>query len=120
MHGKGNSEPTVVPQPEPVECVDAEVPGVVGPHRGGRQRRQPACLGIVEVLVAEMEVVHSAFSATQIPEPHNMKEAMDSERAEQWKEAARTEYDSLQEHKTWTLCDLPPDRKPWGVSGFSR
>ena len=39
---------------------------------------------------------------------------MDSERAEQWKEVARAEYHSLQEHKTWTLCDLPPDRKPVG------
>ena len=29
-----------------------------------------------------------------------MKEAMDSDKAEQWKEAARTEYDSLQEHET--------------------
>ena len=61
-----------------------------------------------------MEVVHSAFSATQIAEPRSMKEAMDSDRAEQWKEAAHAEYDSLQEHNTLTLCDLPPDRKPRG------
>ena len=91
-----------------------EVPSVVGPRRGDRQRRQPARLGINEVLVAEMEEVHSAFSATQIPEPHNMKEAMDSDKAEEWKEAACAEYDSLQEHETWTLCDLPPNRKPVG------
>ena len=109
MHGKGNSEPTVEPQPELVERAEAEVPGVVGPRRGDRQRRQPARLGINEVLVAEMEVVHSAFSATQIPEPRTMKEAMDSDKAEQWKEAVRAEYDSLQEHETWTLCDLPPN-----------
>ena len=103
MHDKGNSELTVEPQLEPVERAEAEVPGVVGPH-----------LGINEVLVAEMEVVHSAFSATHIPEPRTMKEAMDSDKAEQWKEAARAEYDSLQEHETWALCDLPPNRKPVG------
>ena len=112
MHGKGNSEPTV--EPQLVERAEAEVPGVVGPRRGDRQRRQPAPLGIKEVLVAEMEVVHSAFSATQIPEPHTMKEAMDSGKAEQWKEVACAEYDSLQEHETWTLWDLPPNRKPVG------
>ena len=87
VHGKGNSELIVEPQPEPVEQAEAEVPGVVGPCRGDRQCRQPACLGINEVLVAEMEVVHSAFSETQIPEPRTMKEAMDSNKAEQWKEA---------------------------------
>ena len=43
-----------------------------------------------------------------------MKEAMDSDKAEQWKEAAHAEYDSLQEYETWTLCDLPPNRKPVG------
>ena len=37
-HGKGNSEPKVVPQPELVERADAEVPGVAGPRRGSRQR----------------------------------------------------------------------------------
>ena len=114
VHGKGNSEPTVESQPEPVERVEAEIPGVVGPRRGDRQHRQLAHLGINEVLVAEMEVVHSAFSATQIPEPRTMKEAMNSDKAEQWKEAACAEYDSLQEHNTWTLCDLPPNRKPVG------
>ena len=99
-----------MPQPEPVERAEAEVPGVVGPRRGDYQRRQLARLGINEVLVAEMEVVHSAFSATQIPEPCTIKEAMDSDKAEQRKEAARAEYDSLQEHETWTLCNLPSNR----------
>ena len=46
--------------------LEAEVPGVDGPRRGDHQRRQPARLGINEVLVAEMEVVHSAFSAVKV------------------------------------------------------
>ena len=54
VHGKGNSEPTVDPQPEPVERAETEAPGVVGPCRGDRQRRLPARLGINEMLVAEM------------------------------------------------------------------
>ena len=40
------------------ECPLYYLPGVVGPRRGDRQRRQPAHLGINEVLGAEMEVVH--------------------------------------------------------------
>ena len=38
VHGKGNIEPTVEPQPELVELAESEVPDVVGPRRGGRQR----------------------------------------------------------------------------------
>ena len=71
VHDRSRS-PTVVPQPEPVERAEAVVPGVDGPRRGVRERRQLARLGIDDVMVAEMEIVHSAFCATQIPEPRNM------------------------------------------------
>ena len=120
VHGKGNSESTVEPQPDPVERVEVEVPGVVGPRRGGRQRRQPARLGIDEVMVAEMEVVHSAFSATQIAEPRSMKEAMDSDRAEQWKEAAHPSMTHSKNIIPGLCVTCPQTRSPWGVSGFSR
>ena len=79
------------------------------PH-AQRPRVQPKCYGIDEIYLAEMPVVHSAFSAVSVPEPTSMKEAMTSEHRTQWKCAVQEEYDSLLEHETWRLCDLPSVR----------
>ena len=83
--------------------------------------------GIDEVYLSEMNFVHSAFSAEVVPEPITMKEALSSPESERWREAAQAEFDSLKEHDTWHLCELPPGRKligskwvfkvKYGVSG---
>ena len=64
--------------------------------------------GIDEVYLSEMNFVHSAFSAEVVPEPTTMKEALSSPESERWREAAQAEFDSLKEHDTLDLCELPP------------
>ena len=39
-----------------------------------------------------------------------MTEALNSPESEQWKAAAEDEIKSLNDHETWTLEQLPPDR----------
>ena len=84
------------------------------PPRAQRLQVQPKRYVIDEIYIAEMPVVHSTFSAVSVPEPTSMKEAMTSEHRTQWKCAAQEEYDSLPEHETWRLCDLPSGRKTVG------
>ena len=67
--------------------------------------------GIDEVYLSEMNFVHSAFSAEVVPEPITMIEALSSPESERWREATQAEFDSLKEHDTWDLCELPPGRK---------
>ena len=89
------------------------IPEVVRP-RTTRQRVSPKRYGIDEVYLSELNFVHSAFSAEVRTEPTTMKEALTSADKEKWKAAAQAEFDSLQEHETWELCDLPPGRKAVG------
>ena len=43
-----------------------------------------------------------------------MTEALNSPEREQWKAAAEDEIKSLNDHETWTLAQLPPDRRVVG------
>ena len=47
-------------------------------------------------------------------EPQTYKEAMDSSEAPYWKEAIKSEIDSIVQNNTWKLVDLPPGQKPIG------
>lgn len=49
-----------------------------------------------------------------VAEPDTWSEAMSGEYQKQWEQAAQAEYDSLMENNTWTLCELPKDRKAIG------
>ena len=51
---------------------------------------------------------HNALSI----EPTHYQEALKSKEKEQWMDAMQTEYNSLIENNTWTICELPKDRKP--------
>lgn len=44
-------------------------------------------------------------------EPKTMEEALSSKNAERWRNAMKEELQSLMENRTWTLVELPPDRK---------
>lgn len=39
------------------------------------------------------------------------QEALSSSHADQWKKAMQEEYDSLLQNKTWSLVDLPSDKR---------
>jgi hypothetical protein len=45
-------------------------------------------------------------------EPQTYKEAMSSTKSPLWKEAIRSEIDSILQNHTWELVDLPPRTKP--------
>ncbi|EPZ35576.1 Integrase, catalytic core domain-containing protein [Rozella allomycis CSF55] len=46
--------------------------------------------------------------------PRNVKEALSGAEANEWKQAMETEYKSLEENKTWKLCELPASRTAVG------
>ncbi|MEN7973604.1 MAG: reverse transcriptase domain-containing protein, partial [Verrucomicrobiota bacterium] len=45
------------------------------------------------------------------PEPQTMAQALASQEADKWRQAAQQEFDSLMEHRTWHLVHRPPGRK---------
>ena len=47
-------------------------------------------------------------------EPHSYKEAVNSLEGSLWKEAIKSEIDSILQNHTWELVDLPPGSKPLG------
>ena len=79
-----------------------------------RQRQPPVRFGYEEYADVEHEVHHVAYNVCQITEPRTMEEALMSEYAKEWKDAADTEYQSLVENETWDLVELPRRKKPIG------
>ena len=61
---------------------------------------------------ADIEHAALATDLTALDEPRSYAEAMRAIDVDKWKEAAKREYDSLIENGTWTLVELPKDRKP--------
>jgi hypothetical protein len=59
----------------------------------------------------ELETTHSLLAARHTEEPRNYKEAMNSVQRQEWLDAMRLEYQSLQDNKTWSLVARPPGRK---------
>ncbi|CAI7734732.1 unnamed protein product, partial [Closterium sp. NIES-54] len=52
------------------------------------------------------------FSLVKMPgEPANLKEALESSDAEEWKKAMESELKSIEENDTWELVELPEGRK---------
>lgn len=59
-----------------------------------------------------IHTIESINSIAQIPSSYN--EAMNHPKKEQWLDAMSQEIQSINNNNTWTLCDLPEDRKPVG------
>ena len=58
------------------------------------------------------DVLAAAFSPVELPgEPETLKEALESQDAEKWKEALKSEMGSIEENDTWELVKLPEGRK---------
>ncbi|KAL2497584.1 Reverse transcriptase Ty1/copia-type domain-containing protein [Abeliophyllum distichum] len=47
-------------------------------------------------------------------EPQSFKESVNSSEGPQWREAIKSEIDSIMQNHTWELVDLPPGCKPLG------
>lgn len=50
--------------------------------------------------------------SVDLDEPRNFAEAIKSLNSKQWNTAMKEELSSLEENSTWTLVELPADRKP--------
>ncbi|CAI7789270.1 unnamed protein product [Closterium sp. NIES-54] len=58
------------------------------------------------------ECAFAFFSPVEMPgEPANLKEALESTDAEEWKKAMESELKSIEENGTWELVELPEGRK---------
>ncbi|KAH9140730.1 hypothetical protein AeRB84_015057 [Aphanomyces euteiches] len=55
-----------------------------------------------------------AFALQTTGLPSTIRQAHASPEKAEWIKATDAEYNSLMHHNTWTLCELPPDRKPIG------
>ncbi|CAI7769757.1 unnamed protein product [Closterium sp. NIES-54] len=60
---------------------------------------------------AYKECAFAFFSPVEMPgEPENLKEALESSDAEEWKKAMESELKSIEENGTWELVELPEGR----------
>ena len=83
------------------------------PRRSERQRKPPERYGSMEY-ADTAKVDHVVYNVCQITEPKTIDEALFSEHAKEWKQAADSEYKSLMENETWELVELPKDRQAVG------
>jgi len=63
--------------------------------------------------LSEAELIEYAF-LTSGSEPHSYKEAMKHDDVGLWLEACQYEYNVLQQHNVWELCELPAGHKAVG------
>lgn len=69
----------------------------------------------LDEMSATAENFEAAFVVDSVGEmPTTYKSAMESSEAAKWKEACRSEMESLRRSNTWTLVPLPQGRKPIG------
>ena len=53
----------------------------------------------------------TSFIDQTLDEPNTYNEALNSEFREDWLKAIQSELNSLEENKTWTITNLPKDKK---------
>jgi len=64
--------------------------------------------------VPNMVPVTETATVAQVPDPENVKEALDGPNADEWKNAIREEYLAHMSNRTWEIVDRPNNRKPIG------
>ena len=69
---------------------------------------------INDTITAKRQRILMAFALNCAGLPTSIRQAYVSDERDGWIQATEAEYKSLMEHNTWTLCELPPDRKPIG------
>ncbi|KAH9089385.1 hypothetical protein LEN26_019217, partial [Aphanomyces euteiches] len=67
-----------------------------------------------DIIVSKRQRILVAFAVHSTGLPTTIQQAHSSPEREEWIKATNAEYDSLMEHETWSLCELPPGRKPIG------
>lgn len=86
-------------------------------RRSERERRAPQRFGEWASNIAAQPNELFALCAQQFVEndPQSIEEAKRREDWPEWQKAIETEYESLIKNETWSLCDLPKNRK--AISG---
>jgi len=90
-----------------VEPTKIESPFVLGLYRPGSNLLGPNALAISGPTTSKANRVN----ANSVRIPASYIEAVNSDECDSWAAAMANEYDSLMENGTWTLCQLPLDRK---------
>ena len=76
------------------------------------RRTSRANAGVPPVRYSDARLhAHVLAADVQVQDPRSWQEAMKSQQADKWRQAAQTEYKSLMDHGTWELVQLPPDKK---------
>jgi len=109
--GSTRGSSTVTEDPVELEAVSDETcqPELVRQHPE-RQIRRPIRYGVDEfadIVSGGLEQVSHVANICQIIEPATIEEALSSDYADNWKEAADSEYESLMNNDTWKLVELP-------------
>ena len=90
-------------------------------REGGRIRKKPvkfdACINYLSYLTVEGDEVlclydESSEGSEYILEPVTIEQALASPQAEAWKSALNAELAALLKNQTWTVVDMPNDKKP--------
>ena len=117
------SEDTVVVEATSEEPDEVRQPEAL--QRPVRQIRPPVRYGVDEYddtasCTLKDQAHHAVYNVSQILEPMNMEEAMSSDQAAEWKQAADSEYESLISNETWELVELPTGCTPIGCKWIFR
>ena len=105
---------------KPQDTIDVDVNEEANVPEAEHQRQQrqlPIRYGLDEYAdIATIQdcVHHVAYNACQTMEPKLLEEALITEHAKQWKDAADIEYESLMKNDTWKLVELPSGWKSIG------
>ena len=110
--------------PKPAQSIDINVPPTPPTldssldrvthqlRRSERHHQPPQRYGIDEY--ASSIIHHSACLAGEIIEPSSYADAINNPQSSHWLDAARSEYQALMENETWSLVELPKNRKAIG------
>ena len=82
--------------------------------RPQRNRRKPQRYGVIninDVYDEDRNEINLNAEEKLVQDPLTVEEAFCSARAEKWKMAMNEEMKQLENNDTWTLCELPSDRK---------
>lgn len=93
--------------------VNSATENCIGNSNGNIRRGQRDRKPVDRYMASFVETGHFALSAVQYVEndPVTIEEAQERDDWPQWQEAIQSEYTSLIKNKTWSVCDLPVDRK---------
>ena len=117
-------QPAPLPPPAPSPS-PSPPPQEHQPRRSGRTTKPPGQWWKVPPLPppaeedldenedGDYQEVHFAGAASTA-DPRNYKQAMKGDDADKWQDAINAEYNTLLQHGTWELCELPSDAKAIG------